>query len=316
MEEKNEVEKTENEVVETVESEESTETAEAENEVETVADEAAADETVVEETVADEAAASETVEDEAVADEAAADDSVEVRASLVFPVYSVVMIAFIVAVFGAQLYYDVYGGGLRGVPSVYIAGLVKADLDYGEYWRLLTSEVLHGSIVHIALNMFAFFSIGRLFETLSNRAHLAIVFVLSAIGASLVSYSFMTGTSPSIGASGALCGLLGYLTVYGYFRRKLLSSSFLNNMLLNIVVIAIIGIGVNYSRQQGGPMIDNFAHLGGLLAGALYGLVQIPADTAVDPREVSGTTELAGTAAFGIVIATCIFTIGLLLGWV
>jgi len=248
--------------------------------------------------------------------EVASADGTEVRTSLVFPVYSVVMILFIVAVFGAQFYYDTYGGGLRSVPSIFVAGLVKADLDHGEYWRLLTSEVLHGSIVHIALNMFAFFSIGRLFETLSSRAHMAIVFVLSSIGASLISYSFMTGSSPSIGASGALCGLLGYLTVYGYFRRKLLSSSFLNNMLLNIAVIAIIGIGINYTRQQGGTMIDNYAHLGGLLAGALYGLIQIPGDITVDPREVSSTTELVGIAALGIVIATCLFTIGMLLGWV
>lgn len=241
---------------------------------------------------------------------------VEVKTPLVFPLYSVVMIVFIVAVFGAQIYYDTRGGGLRSVPAIYVGGLLKTELDHGEYWRLLTSEVLHGSIGHLVLNMFAFFSLGRLFETLSNRAHLAIVFVLSAIGAGIVSYSFMTGNVATIGASGAICGLLGYLAVYGYFRRKLLSSSFLNNMLLNIVVIGVIGVGINYTSPPGGPMIDNFAHLGGLLVGALYGLIQVPGDTTVDPREVSGATDIVGTAAFGIVIATCLFMIVTLLGLV
>ena len=111
----------------------------------------------------------------------------------------------------------------------------------------------------------------------------------------------------SVGASGGIVGFLGYLAVYGFIRRKLLSDAFLKNMLFNIGFIALYGVFLNQT-------IDNFGHLGGLIVGAIYGFVQIPKDLHKDPREGGKATEFAGLAALGIFIAVCLFSIFLIFG--
>ena len=201
--------------------------------------------------------------------------------------------------------------------SAFLAGFVKPLFVEGQYWRILTAAALHGGIMHLAFNGYALFVLGKLIETLSNRAHLAIVFLLSAIGGGILSLIFLP-ESPSIGASGGIVGFLGYLTVYGFKRRKLLPDSFLKNMIFNIALIAFFGISVNIYAQTQKPenmmMIDNFGHLGGLLAGAIYGLIQIPSDLYKDPREAGQTTKIIGIAALGIFILTAIFSMLILLG--
>jgi hypothetical protein len=59
--------------------------------------------------------------------------------------------------------------------------------------------------------------------------------------------------------------------------------------------------------------IDNFGHIGGFITGAIYGLLQIPTDEFVDPRAASSSSEFAGLAAMGIYVATCVFSILLIL---
>src|SRR5688500_18087695 len=112
----------------------------------------------------------------------------EAAAALRIPVprYTVVVIACITAVLAAQLYVDrPHGQSLLDIlffeliSSSQSAGLVKSSfLHGGEYWRVLTSAFLHGFIVHYAMNCYAFYSFGKLFELLANRAHLPIVFLL------------------------------------------------------------------------------------------------------------------------------------------
>jgi membrane associated rhomboid family serine protease len=148
--------------------------------------------------------------------------------------------------------------------------------------------------------------LGKLIETLSNRAHLAIIFLLSAIGGGILSLIFIPDT-PSVGASGGIVGFLGYLTVYGFKRRKLLPDGFLKNMLFNVGFIAFMGIFVISN-------VDNYGHLGGLLAGLIYGLIQIPGDLYRDPRMTNQIMKIVGFAALGVFILTAIFSILLLLG--
>ena len=236
------------------------------------------------------------------------------RASPVFPVYSAILIFCLVIVAVFQIQVDgkdsVLLGGLK---SALIAGFFKSAFVNGEYWRLLTSAALHGGLVHLAFNCYAFYVLGRLFETLSNRAHLAIVFLLSAIGGNVLSLIFASDNSPSVGASGGIVGFLGYLAIYGYRRREVLTSTLLKNMLFNIVFMIIVGVSLNQSDSSG-IKIDNFAHLGGLLTGALYGLFQISGNVYEDPRRIKNVTGIAGLAALGIFIAVCGFSILLLLG--
>ena len=198
-----------------------------------------------------------------------------------FPYYSAILIACLAAVALSQVTVDgtdsiLFGGALSGR----IAGFLKPAFMQGEYWRILTGASLHGGLIHLAFNCYALYVLGRLIETLSNRAHLAIVFLLSAIGGNILSLIFMPSDVPSVGASGGIIGFLGYLAVYGYALRD---------------------------------SIDNFAHLGGLLTGAIYGFFQISGNVYEDPRKIKGVTEIAGLIALGTFIAVCGFSILLLL---
>lgn len=214
---------------------------------------------------------------------------------LTFPIYTVTLITAIVAVFVAQL-----STGIE--QSIFAAGFVKpAFLENNEYWRILTGATTHGSILHVAMNCYAFYSFGKIFEMLSNRAHLAIVFLLSAIGGGLLSLIFAPdGTS--VGASGGIIGLIGYMAVYSFRRRQFISPEFRKSLLTNIGFILIFGL-VLYQ------VIDNYGHIGGLVTGAIYGLIQISADVYTDPREAGKIVETAGLLSLGIYLAACVFSI-------
>ena len=228
------------------------------------------------------------------------------RAEKVFPLYSVIFIGGLAAVLLAQLAVNGADSLLSGgVKSVYLAGFVKEFFYAGQYWRILTGAVMHGGLIHLAFNCYAFYVLGKLVEILSNRAHLAIIFLLSAIGGGILSLIFLPDV-PSIGASGGIVGFLGYLTVYGFKRRKLLSDAFLKSMIFNIVFIGFVGVFVMSN-------IDNFGHLGGLLTGAAYGAIQIPSDLYKDPRETGETVKILGFAALGVFLLTCALTIFILL---
>jgi membrane associated rhomboid family serine protease len=110
----------------------------------------------------------------------------------------------------------------------------------------------------------------------------------------------------SIGASGGIMGLIGYLAIFGYRRKRQMPPDFLKSMLINIGFIAAFGL-VAYQ------IIDNFAHLGGLIIGAIYGFVQVPGDLLKNPRRTNTLTEILGLIALGIFVATSVFSILLIL---
>ena len=216
------------------------------------------------------------------------------------PLYTVVIIVSLAAVFLVQLYV-----GLD--RSFLTAGFDKPAFFYGEYWRILTGAMLHRSVVHILMNCYAFYSFGKLFEVLTNRAHLALVFLFSAIGGGLLSAYFMPG-GRSVGASGGIIGLIGYLLIYAFRRRQFVSSEFRKSLLINIGFIMIFGL-VLYG------IVDNWGHIGGLITGAVYGLIQIPSNAYKNPQETNAFVEALGLGALGICIAGSIFSIYLMLSF-
>ncbi|MBV9217230.1 MAG: rhomboid family intramembrane serine protease, partial [Acidobacteria bacterium] len=172
-------------------------------------------------------------------------------------------------------------------------------------WRILTGTTLHGGILHILFNSYAFYSFGRLFEMLTNRAHLAIVFLLSCLGGGVLSL-ILQPKGVSVGASGGIVGLIGYLAVYAFVRRDFISSQFRRSLLINIAFIIFYGVVLMSN-------IDNWAHIGGLITGAIYAFIQLPRDPYADPRIASRTTETLGLLAVGAYGAICLFSILLIL---
>ena len=214
------------------------------------------------------------------------------------PIYTIVILLCMSVAMAAQIY-----SGLE--ESGYVAGFAKPRFLSGEYWRIITGAVVHGSFLHIFMNGYALYSFGKLMELLANRAHLATVFLLSAIGGGFLSLLFYPeGTS--VGASGGIVGLLGYLVVYAFRRRQFVSPEFRKSLLINIGFILVFGL-VLYQ------IIDNYGHIGGLLTGIVYGLIQIPSNEYVNPRDASGPTRIAGVAALGVYVGATVLTIYLLL---
>lgn len=218
------------------------------------------------------------------------------------PYYTYTLLACIAAVMLAQV-----SAGLQ--DSILAAGFDKrAFLQAHEYWRIITGAALHGNLLHVAMNGYALYSFGRLFELLSNRAHLAIVFLLSAIGGGLLSLYFAPN-GLSIGASGGIVGLISYLAVYAFRRRQFISREFRKSLLINIGFILIFGLVLF-------QVIDNFGHIGGLLTGAVYGLIQISGDEYTDPRQAGSAAQIFGLVALGIYIAASVFSIFVILRYI
>lgn len=211
------------------------------------------------------------------------------------PYFTMILIGSILAVFVAQM-----SAGLE--LSIEAAGFVKPKfIGEGQYWRVLTGGALHGGLLHIYFNSQALYGFGSLMEFLSNRAHVAIVFLLAVVFGGLLSFVFMPGGT-SVGASGGIMGLIGYMAVYAYRRKEQLPPDFLKTMLINVGFIAAFGI-IAYQ------LVDNFAHIGGFLAGFIYGFFQIPKSLAADPRRTGKITETLGIVAIAIYIAEAVFAI-------
>jgi membrane associated rhomboid family serine protease len=165
----------------------------------------------------------------------------------------------LLAVWAAQLVV-----GLR--ESFAAAGLDKPLVRHnGEWWRLLTAELLHGHWFHIGLNLLSLLAVGRLVEVHGSPVYLPTVFLFSAVSASLASLLLQPATT-SVGASGAIMGLVGFLAVMGYRRRHALPRGFMKSISLSIALTAGAGLVAH-------DVVDNAAHFGGLLGGALLGFV-------------------------------------------
>ncbi len=143
---------------------------------------------------------------------------------------------------------------------LYMGGNYGALVSHGQVWRLLTCAFLHGGIIHIFCNMYALYALGPQIEILFGRVKYIIIYFLSAIGGSLLSYKF-SPSSLSIGASGAIFGLFGAMVVFVLKYKDRIPKKVLNNLFGVIILNLLIGFNL-----QG---IDNFAHIGGLLVGAL-----------------------------------------------
>ena len=130
----------------------------------------------------------------------------------------------------------------------------------GEYYRLITNAFLHGSVIHLLVNMYSLWVVGSQVETFIGRWKFLIIYLLSAFMGSLFSIVFFSD-SISIGASGAIFGLMGSLLYFGYHYRLYLSNTLTRELIPIIVLNLILGFTLKG--------IDNAAHIGGLLGGYL-----------------------------------------------
>lgn len=134
----------------------------------------------------------------------------------------------------------------------------------GDFYRLITAAFLHGGIVHLLANMYSLFIIGSQVETYMGKGRYIVIYLLSAIMASLFSIVVFSN-SISIGASGAIFGLMGSLLYFGYHYRLYLSNALTNQIIPIIALNLLLGFSM--------PGIDNAAHIGGLIGGYLATMI-------------------------------------------
>lgn len=134
------------------------------------------------------------------------------------------------------------------------------SIRYGQYYRLLTGTFLHTGIMHLAFNCYALYVLGSQLESFLGKAKYIVIYLVSAIFGSLFSMTF-NGDTASIGASGAVFGLMGALLYFGYHYRVYLGNVIKSQILPLVVINLLIGF-----LTTG---VDNAAHIGGLVGGAM-----------------------------------------------
>ena len=136
----------------------------------------------------------------------------------------------------------------------------------GQYWRLLASMFMHVNLTHIAMNMLALWSLGRILEPKLGATYFAAIYLLSGLVGSLFSAIWRNGQFfISCGASGAILGIFGVAIVYA-----------LKNRAHSEIPLSSLGISLALTFGAGAiANIDNAAHLGGLLTGVIMTLLLV-----------------------------------------
>jgi membrane associated rhomboid family serine protease len=163
------------------------------------------------------------------------------------------------SVVGVQTFNQFVGGQQVGVVH-FTTGV--AD---GEYYRLFTAMFVHYGLLHIALNMWALWVLGRPLEAMFGPWRFLAVYLVCGLGGNVAVYVFSPG-SPSAGASTAIFGLFG---VFFFVLRKL------NLSVRSLIPILIINLVITFG---GSSFISVAGHIGGLITGGLigYGFAHVP----------------------------------------
>jgi len=176
------------------------------------------------------------------------------------------LIALCSAIFGWQI----ATGALESEEAIIDAGALITDrLARGEVWRLVSSMFLHGSGEHLFGNMVALYILGLACEHAFGSATMLVIYAAAGIVGGLASAAFVP--MPTVGASGAIFGLMGCTVAMLVRRRRELHVRDARiGVVLGVWALWQLGLGLV------SPMIANLAHIGGLLAGGLLGYLIVP----------------------------------------
>lgn len=146
-----------------------------------------------------------------------------------------------------------------------VFGVSKNLMEAGEYYRILSYAVMHGSILHLAFNMLSLWFIGKALEKQIGVLPFITVYVVSAIiGAEVSVYFTESPDIPTVGASGAICGLIAANIISVMFLPKERHGTAITASFIWLASILIYGTMEN---------VDNYCHIGGILGGALAMLI-------------------------------------------
>ena len=164
----------------------------------------------------------------------------------------------------------------------------------GQYYRLITGIFLHGSIWHLFFNCYALNILGSQIENFLGRIKFVVIYLFSGLMGSLFSMVFNDSVG-SIGASGAIFGLMGALVYFGYHYRVYLGN------VIKSQILPLIGLNLFLGFVLSG--VDNFAHIGGLIGGIMITMALGVKDKSTKADRINGCIIAAIFTAFICYIA-------------
>jgi rhomboid protease GluP len=176
------------------------------------------------------------------------------------------LLAVIFAMFGVEW----YSHALDNNAMLYRLGAISRDLitDH-QYWRAITGMFLHGSPLHVLANTFSLWQLGTLYEAMFGSKRFAFIYFTTGIIASFASAMFMPARQISVGASGAVLGIVG-----AFIFSILRSPQFRHERWARgIIQQLLFWVGVNLLMPLVIPNLDNTAHIAGLMSGLLLGFI-------------------------------------------
>jgi membrane associated rhomboid family serine protease len=166
-------------------------------------------------------------------------------------------------------------GSLRGLPTLGVA--------HGQWWRIVTSGFMHENLIHIGFNMYVLYILGQMLEPALGRVKFGTIYAVSLLCGSFGAL-LVTPHSPTVGASGAVFGLMGAAAVEMRARQIPVMQSGVGGLILLNLVISFALPGISWG-----------GHIGGLIGGAVAMLV-----LQFGARHRSQALALAGCAAIGV----------------
>ena len=205
-----------------------------------------------------------------------------------FPTITYALIAFNVILFVVPFF---FGQAQEMINTLCVHG---PSIRAGQYYRLISGIFMHGSLFHLIFNCYALYVLGTQLESFLGKIKYTIIYLLGGLMGALFSVIF-NGNVASIGASGAIFGLMGALVYFGYHYRV-----YLGNVVKSQIIPLIVANLVFGFIMTG---VDNAAHIGGLIGGTLSTIALGIADKSSNFERINGVITTIIMFAFALYMA-------------
>ena len=187
-------------------------------------------------------------------------------------------------------------------PSILLGAKLNGAIEQGALWRIVSNTFLHGGFVHLAFNLYGLYLLGNISERLFGSRRFIVIYGASALAGAAASYAF--NSAPSVGASGAIFGLLGATIIFGVKHRDLIPQRLARDLSTGMLPWLLLSLAIGLTPMR----IDNAAHLGGLAAGLLAALgMSSPLSTRHRPWAWRGLGLFAALLLIVAVISAILF---------
>jgi membrane associated rhomboid family serine protease len=190
-------------------------------------------------------------------------------------------------------------GGDDEAALIRAGALFRPAVLAGEWWRAFSAQFLHAGLVHLAVNMYGLYLLGRFSEDVLGSGRYLIVYLVGGLMGAAASTGVSAG-GLSVGASGAIMGLLGALIVLLVLRRGSWPEAWRRALLWNLVFLGALQIYIGFQVS----MIDNAAHVGGMLGGAVAALVVAPGLLLGRGRVARAAVSAVAALLIGLLVAS------------